>query len=599
MIRKLLICALLVPVLAHAEVTIIEAQSIALRGEPKYADDFTHFDYVNPDAPKGGTYRSEANGTWDSFNRYGQRGDPVVLSGSYYDTLMTSSADELDVYYPLIAEKIRYADDYSFITFFINPAARFSDDKAITAQDVKFTFEKLLSQGVPFIKTYYAFVKEVTIENDHQVTFHLQDADRERMIALAGLAIFPEHFWKDHDLSEPLKEVPVVSGPLLIKDFKFGQSITYVRNKNYWAKDLPSQKGRTNFDEYHYDYYRDRTIAFEAFKAGNIDIWIENISKQWATGYDIPAVKEGRMIKEEIPHSVPQGMQAFIFNTQRAPFNDPKVREAMNYALDFEWMNKNLFYGAYKRANSYFQNTAYMARELPSAEELKILEPIKNQINPRVFTEVYNPPVNDGSGNIRGSLRQALALLKQAGWEIQNKKLTNVETGELFEFELMTYSPTTERVAIPLQENLAKLGITMNIRQVDTSQFVNRWHDHDFDMVASGFSAMAYPSSALMNRWRSDLVDSTYNQANVTDDAIDYLVNGILDNLSDDEALLHWGRALDRVLLWNHYIIPQWYSSSYRVAYVNKFSRPEIRPTYDLGTDTWWIDAEKEAALTQ
>lgn len=587
------ICSLMFPLLALADVSVIEARSIALRGEPKYADDFTHFEYVNPAAPKGGSLRSQAIGTFDSFNRYGQRGDRVVNSEVLYDTLMVDSADEIEVYYPLIAEKIRYADDYSFITFFINPKARFSDGQPITAQDVAFTFEKFKIQGVPQFAKYYEFVSDVSVSGDYEVTFTLDGADREQMMSLVSLSILPEHYWQAFDLSEPLKTVPVGSGPMTISDFKFGQYVIYQRLPDYWAQDLPSRIGQLNFDEYRFDYYRDQTVAFEAFKAGDIDIWLESIAKQWATGYDIPAVKSGRMIKEEIEHDIPQSMQGFIFNTKKPLFTDRRVRQALSYALDFEWMNKNLFYDQYTRTVSYFQGTDYMARALPSAEELAILEPIKDALPAEVFTQVYQPPMNNGSGNIRSSLKAALALFKDAGWEVRNQVMTHVATGEVFRFELLTYSPVTERIAIPFQQNLERMGIEMSIRQVDTSQFVNRWHEHDYDMISQGFSANPHPSSNLKIVWQSDFVDSTYNQANVTDDAIDYLVDGIVANQSDDAALLHWGRALDRVLLWNHYVIPHWHLNKFRVAYYDKFSRPAIRPKYSLGDDTWWFDADK------
>lgn len=583
--------------LAFAEVTFIDAEGIALRGDPKYSDGFSHFDYVNPDAPKGGTLRSYATGTFDSLNRYGQRGDPVVSGDSLYDTLMVTSDDEISSYYPLIAERIRYADDYSSITFFIHPKARFTDGEAITASDVLFSFEKFKAEGVPQFASYYAFVTDVTVNGDREITFTLEDADRERMLSLCGLTIIPEHYWQDKDLGEPLKEVPVGSSGFTISDFKFGQYVIFERLKDYWATDIPVNRGQNNFDFYRYDYYRDQTVAFEAFKAGDIDLWQENIAKQWATGYDIPAVRDGRMIKEEIEHEIPQSMQGFIFNTKAPQFTDVRVRQALNYALDFQWMNTNLFYDQYTRTVSYFQGTDYMARELPSPEELAILEPIRDQVRPQVFTEVYTPPVTDGSGNLRANLRAALTLLKDAGWEVQEQKLTNVDSGEVFEFELMTYSPVTERSAIPLQENLSKLGIDMKIRQVDTSQFVNRWHEHDFDMVSMSFRANAYPSSSLQITWGSDFVDSTYNQANVTDEAVDYLLAGIVENQSDEEALLHWGRALDRVLLWNHYVIPQWHLNKFRVAYYNKFSRPDTRPKYALGTGTWWFDADKAESL--
>ncbi|EAR09690.1 extracellular solute-binding protein [Reinekea blandensis] len=588
---------LLVAPWVAADVNYIDAKGIALRGEPKYDDDFTHFEYVNPDAPKGGTLRSYATGTFDSLNRYGQRGDRVIGSEALNDTLMVTSDDEISVYYPLIAERVRFADDYSSITFFIHPDATFTDGEAITADDVKFSFEKFMTQGVPQFASYYAFVTDVTVSDNNSVTFQLEGADREQMLSLCSLAVLPEHYWADKDLSEPLKEVPVGSSGTTISDFKFGQYVIYQRVEDYWAEDLPVNRGQNNFDYYRYDYYRDQTVAFEAFKGGEIDLWQENIAKQWATGYDIPAVRNGDVIKETIEHDIPQKMQGFIFNTKAPMFTDVRVRKALSYALDFEWMNKNLFYDQYTRTVSYFQETQYMARDLPSEEELAILEPIRDQIPPEVFTDVYEPPKTDGSGNLRANLRTALALLKDAGWEVKDQKMTHVETGEVFAFELMTFSPVTERVAIPFQENLKRLGIEMSIRQVDTSQFVNRWHNHDFDMISWSYSANAYPSSGLQIVWHSDFIDSTYNQANVTDPAIDYLIMGIVENQKDEDALLHWGRALDRVLLWNHYVIPQWHISQYRIAYVNKFSRPDIRPKYALGTNTWWIDPAKAEAL--
>ena len=599
-LKALLILAVTSQLLAGAaSAAVIEAESIALRGEPKYPDGFSHFEYVNPNAPKGGTLRTEAIGTFDSMNAYAQRGDRVVAATSLYSSLMVESEDEISVSYPLIAEKIRYADDYSFITFMINPAAEFTDGKAITASDIAFSFQKFKDQGVPQFARFFDFVENVRIDNDHQITFELDGADREQMMALCDLTVLPEHYWADKDLSEPLKEVPVGSSGLTISDFKFGQYVIYERIKGHWAENLPVNKGQNNFDFYRYDYYRDQTVAFEAFKGGDIDIWQESIAKNWATGYDIPAVENGNLIKEEIEHQIPQEMQGFIFNTKRSLFADVRVREALSYALDFEWMNKNLFYDQYIRTVSYFQGTKYMATDLPSEQELAILEPIRDKIRPEVFSEVYQPPQTDGSGNIRPQIRTALGLLKEAGWVIKDRKLTHAETGKLFEFELMTYSPVTERIAIPLQENLRRLGIEMSIRQVDTSQFVNRWHDHDFDMVSMRYGANPYPSSSLKIAWRSDFVDSTYNQANVTDDAVDYLIDGIETNQADDEALLYWGRALDRVLLWNNYLIPQWHLNKFRVAYYNKFSRPEVRPKYSLGLNSWWQDPEKASKLSQ
>jgi microcin C transport system substrate-binding protein len=363
--------------------------------------------------------------------------------------------------------------------------------------------------------------------------------------------------------------------------------------------DLPVNKGQLNFDYIRYDYYKDERAAFEAFTAGQYDLREENIALNWATLYKGPNFDAGYIKKEEVQHEIPQGMQALVFNIQRPIFQDRRVRMALNYALDFQWMNTNLFYGQYTRTRSYFQNTDYEAKGLPGREELKILEPIRGQIPPEVFTTEYQPPVTDGSGNIRGELRSALALLKEAGWEIRDRKLTNVNTGEPMEFELLLYSPSMERVAIPVQKNLERMGITMKIRVVDTSEFVNRLRERDFDMISGGYSANFYPSSDLKIIWRSDYMDYTYNTAGVQDKAVDYLIDGIVANQDNDQALLAWGRALDRVLTWNFYVIPEWHISMFRVAYWDKFSKPAIRPKYSLGTGSWWYDRAKAARLPQ
>jgi microcin C transport system substrate-binding protein len=389
----------------------------------------------------------------------------------------------------------------------------------------------------------------------------------------------------------------VGTGAYTVKDFKMGQYVVYSRIPDYWAKDLPVNKGQYNFDRFRFDYYRDETVAFEAFKAGEYDIYQENIAKNWATMYKGRPFDSGYIVKEELRHEIPQGMQAFVFNTQRPLFKDRRVREALGYALDFEWLNKNFFYDQYSRTRSYFTNTEYEAKGLPSPEELKILEPIKAKIPPEVFAKEYRPPVTDGTGNIRDQIRAALELFKQAGWEIKDRKLVNAKTGESFAFELLIFSPSMARVAAPIQKNLERMGVTMTIRQVDTTQYVNRMRNLDYDMIDQGFGATAYPSIDLKQVWRSDYITSTYNTAGVQDPAIDYLIDGIVAHQTDEKALLYWGRALDRVMTWNFYVMPMWNLSSFRIAYWNKFSRPPVRPKYDLGLVSWWIDADKEAKL--
>jgi len=578
-------------------VSIIEATTIALRGKPYYQPDFTQFDYVNPDAPLGGTINDWAMGTFDNFNPYSQRGDAAKGASSLNDDLMASSDDDLSAYYPLIAEKVSYKSDYSAITFHLDKRARFHDGERIKPSDVKFSFHKLTEEGLPGLKAYYSFVKEIEVLDDTRVTFHLNSKDKSRMMALCGFTVFPEHFWKDHRLDEPLKIPPVGSSAYKISDFQFGKYVTYERLDDYWAKDLPAMKGLLNEASIKYDYFRDETVAFEAFKAGHIDKWNENTAKRWATGYTFPAVKEGRVQQKKTLHKIPLRAQGFVFNVKKPLFADLRVRKAMTYLLDFEWMNKNLFYNQYQRVESYFMNTDYQAQGLPSKAELAILAPIKDQIPASVFTEVLELPKTDGSGNIRSNLRQALRLFKQAGWHVKNQKLVNKETGKQFEFELLLVSPSMEKVALPFRNNLERAGIKMHVRTVDTSQYMNRRTQHDYDMIIGGYGPFPYPSSRTNQQFHSDSVKSSYNPANLTDKAVDYLMEEMLKVQEDEAKLLPLGRAIDRVLMHSYLMIPQWNISSFRMAHWDKFGKPEKTPRYAQGDGAWWIDKNKAAAL--
>ena len=587
--RSAILCIiifLITAVSAAAQVTV--AKSFALHGEPKYPENFSQFDYVNPYAPKEGTLRLHSIGTYDNFHRFALRGIAAAGSEEIYDQLMVGSDDEVDVVYPLIAEKIEYPSDYSWVIFHINPKARFQDGTPITAEDAAFSFNTFFEKGVPQFRQYYSNVDGVTALDRYRVKFTLKEGNKEMILSLATNRVIPKHYWESRDFSEPQTEVPVGSGPYRISDYKIGQYIVWERVKDYWAKDLPVNKGQHNFDYIRYDYYRDQNVAFEAFKAGEYDFRRENISKNWATLYTGPLFESGQIIKEELPHDIPQGMQALVFNIQKPIFSDRRVREALVYALDFEWMNKNLFYGQYTRTRSYFQNTTYEAKGLPGPEERRILRPIRDKIPPEVFTEEYNPPKTDGSGNIRPQIRKALSLLKEAGWVLRNRQLVNTRTGRPMEFEVLLYSPSMERVVIPVQKNMERMGVTMNIRLVDTTQFTNRLRERDFDMISGGYSAHFYPDTNLKIVWHSDYIDYTYNTAGVQNEAVDYLIEGIEKRQEDEEALVHWGRALDRVLTWNHYVIPEWHISKFRIAYWDKFARPSTRPKYALGIDTWW-----------
>lgn len=583
-----------------ANAKVIESTRLVGFGHAKYPENFAHFEYVNPDAPKYGKVTYGRIGTYDNFNRYASRGVAAAATGELYDTLMFSPSDEVDSYYPLVAEKVRYSDDFKWMEVDINPKARFHDGSPITAHDVEFTFDKFMSEGVPQFRVYYKDIKSVKALNDRTVRVEMATPNREKMFSFVqGVPVLPKHYWKDKNFAEPLDSPPVGSSAYKIVDYKPGQSVTYELVDDYWAANLPVNVGRNNFKHVEYDYYRDETVMLEAFKAGEFDFRQESSAKFWASSYTGVNFDKGYIIKEEIPHHKPVPTQGFIFNIQKPIFSNPKVREALNYAFDFEWMNKNMFYSSYNRTRSYFENSEYEAKGLPSKEELDVLTPFKGKIPARVFTEEYRPPKTDGTGRIRKEMRVAFKLLKEAGWELKDGVMTNVKSGQPFEFELLIYSPTTERYAIPLQKNLKRLGINMKIRTIDTTQYTKRLRDRDFDMVSSAYPAMNYPSPDLMIVWNSNYIDSTYNTAGVEDPVIDSITMEIASSQQEPEKLLALGRAMDRVLQWNFYMIPQWYINKYRVATWDKFERPKVMPKYSLGVDTWWISKEKAAKLPE
>ncbi|GLQ73977.1 extracellular solute-binding protein [Vibrio penaeicida] len=579
---------------------VIESDRLVGFGEAKYPVGFKHFDFVNPNAPKGGKVTYAQIGTYDSFNRYASRGDSAAASGELYDSLFYSSTDELDTSYALIAEKVRYTQDYDWMEVDIRPSAKFHDGKPITAHDVEFTFQKFMTQGVVQYRTYYKNVKSVKAISDTTARVDLNTGNKEILFSLIrNMSVLPSHYWKDKDFSEPLDTPPIGSGPYKITSYKSGQSVTYSRVEDYWGESLPVNIGRNNFDTVVYDYYRDDTVMLEAFKAGEYDYRRENISKNWATAYTGTNFDKGYIKKEEISHSIPQPMQGFVFNVQRPVFQDIRVREALTYAMDFEWMNKNLFYNQYSRTSSYFQNTDYQAKSLPDEQELKILAPFKGKVPDRIFTDVYVPPSTDGSGRIRAQMRTAFKLLKSAGWELKNKVMTNVETGETMTFELLIYSPSTERLSIPIQKNLKQMGIEMKIRTIDTTQYLKRYRDRDYDMVFAQISSGNYPNPNTQLVWHSKFLESTYNRPGLIDSTIDSLTEAIADNQDNPNKLIYLGRALDRVLQWNFLAIPTWHIGIFRVASWDKFDRPATRPAYDLGLDTWWINTDKAQKLPE
>ncbi|GGI96368.1 extracellular solute-binding protein [Halopseudomonas pertucinogena] len=566
------------------------SHALTLYGEPpKYPADFQHFDYVNPDAPKGGTLRLSAFGSFDSLNGFISRGTAADQLGLIYDTLTAHALDEPFTEYGLIAERIEQAEDNTWVRFHLRPEARFHDGHPVTAADVVFTFNTLIEQGAPFYKAYYGDVKEVVADDERSVTFHfLHGRNRELPLVLGQLPVLPEHYWEGRDFNRNGLEPPLGSGPYRIGQVRAGRSMTFERVADYWAADLPVRRGFYNFDRITVDYYRDLGVALEAFKAGQFDFNEEYSAKNWSTGYDSPALTAGRIIKEEIPNLNTRGMQGFVFNLRKPYFQDVRVRQAISLLFDFEWANSRLFHGAYERSSSFFGNSELGAEGLPGEDELALLEPLREQLSPAVFGPAYVPPQTDGSGNIRDQRRQAYALLQEAGWRIENDQLVNAE-GQPLSFEFLLIQADFERVLLPFKRNLASLGIDMQLRRVDTSQYVNRLRSRDFDMVVTSFAQSNSPGNEQREYWHSSSADNpgSRNLMGLQDPAVDQLVEGLIQADSRAELISHT-RALDRVLRAGHYLVPNYHTSVYRVAYWDKFAHPEQAPKYDLGLYTWW-----------
>ena len=596
MIMRVVLTLLALVSLSSQAQTIKESTAFAVIGEPKYAVNFNHYDYVNPAAPKGGNVTLSATGTFDNFNRFALRGVAAARTESLYDTLFVTSDDEPGSYYPLVAENVRYADDFSWAEIAINPRARFHDGTPVSARDVAFTFHKFMTEGVPQFRLVY---KGTTVKAIAPLTVRIElpEPNKENMLSLFSLPVMPESFWKNHKLSDPLSTPPLAGGPYRITDWRMGQYVIYSRVKDYWAATLPVNRGRWNFDTIRYDYYLDDNVAFEAFKAGAFDLRVENSAKNWATRYIGKNFAKGYIVKDEHKNESAQDTRWLAFNIQRPVFSDRRVREAITLAFDFEWMNKALFYGAYSRANSYFQNTEYAARDYPHADELVLLAPMKAELPPEVFTRIFEPPKSDGNGFDRDNLLKASNLLDDAGWVLKNRQRVNVQTGKPLSFELLIASGANDQWVLPFKKNLARLGVTMNIRQVDMAQLTNRKRSRDYDMMQTLWAAQPWPSSDLQISWASGYIDSSYNAPGVKSPVIDALIAKIVAAQGDKNKLLPLGRALDRVLTWNYYMLPMWYMGEDRVARWDKFSLPAVRPVYTLGFDTWWYDVNKAAKL--
>ncbi|WP_198376330.1 extracellular solute-binding protein [Neoroseomonas rubea] len=580
---------------------VVRTHALSLLAPPALPADFRHWPWANPDAPKGGEAVLGRLGSFDSFNPYILRGTPDPGIGLIYDTLMAGNPDEATAEYGHLAETVELPADRRGVSFELREAARWHDGRPVTAEDVVFTFNALRSQGRPFFRAYWADVTEVVVESPRRVTFRFRTAENRELAQILGdLPVLPKHWWEGRDFARPSLDVPLGSGPYRLERFEPNRSTVYRRVEDYWARDLGVRRGLNNFDTIRYEYFRDTTVAFEAFKAGQIDFRTENVARDWATGYDFPAARRNLVKREEIPHEIPTGMQCFAVNLRRPLFQDARVRRALIEVFDFEWMNASLFFGAYARTSSYFSNSDFAARGLPEGRERAILEGFRGRVPETVFTEEYRLPVTDGSGNNRDGARRALALLREAGWSVRDRRLINA-AGQRFEFEILLQGATFERVALPYVQWLERIGITARVRTVDPAQYQVRIDAFDYDMTVDSMGQGFSPGNEQRDYWTSAKAreNGSQNVAGIADPAIDELVELVI-GAPDYQELVARTRALDRVLQHHNFVIPHWHSRTFRIAFWDKFGRPERNPRYGLGfPQAWWIDPARDRALTE
>lgn len=580
--------------------------ALSLMGDVKYPAGFKHFDYVNPNAPKGGLLRLGVDGTFDSFNHIITRGTPAAGISTIYDTLMTGSFDEVATEYGLIAESARYPEDYSSVTYRLRKNARWHDGKPITPEDVIWTFE-MLKEHNPQRRYYYRHVVKAEKTGERDVTFTFdQPGNRELPQIVGQIAPMPKHWWtgkdadgKERSIANGTLEPPLGSSAYKLKSFISGRTIVYERVKDYWAAALPVRIGHDNFDEIRYEYFRDDTVEIEAFKADQFDFRLENVAKNWATAYDVPAVKEKRLLLETFPDRARGVMQGFILNLRREKFSDPRVRLALNYAMNFENMNKNFFFGQYVRIASYFSGTELSFKGLPQGKELEILETVRGKVPEAVFTKEYKNPVFDSQESVRANLREAARLLREAGYEVREGRLVNGKTGEPFTIEFLIASPSFDRVILFYGEDLKRLGIQFTVRQVDASQYQNRVRSRDFDAIVAGWGQSLSPGNEQYEYFGSESADrqGSSNYAGIKNEAVDALIKRVVF-AKDREELIVATRALDRVLMWNHYVVPMWSIDVSRVARWDRFGKPEKLPEYSIGfPDIWWFDKDRAAKV--
>jgi microcin C transport system substrate-binding protein len=585
--------------------------ALSLFGETKYPEGFKHFDYVNPSAPQGGTVRQFALGTFDNFNTVvaGVKGNIAAGSELALETLMTPSLDEVSTEYGLLAEAVSFPGDYSAVTYRLRANARWHDGKPVTPDDVLYSFD-VLKKNSPFYGAYYRHVLKAEKTGEREITFTFDGPGNRELPQIVGqLQVLPRHWWEGTDKSGQRRDVtqttlepPLGSGPYRLKEFSPGRTLVYEKVDDYWGKELNVIIGTRNFQTIRYEYFRDSTIALEAFKADQADWRIENSAKEWATGYDFPAVRDKRVITEEFPVRNVGVMQAFAFNIRRDKFKDPRVRRAFNFVFDFEEMNRQIFFGQYKRIASYFEGTELASTGVPEGLELEILQTVSGKVPAELFTQPYTNPVGGNQQNVRNNTREALALLRAAGYEIRNTKLVNNTTGEPLNVELLVDQPSFERIMLFYKPSLERLGITVSVRTIDTSQYENRMRQWDFDIIVSTWPESLSPGNEQRNFWGSQAADQpgSRNLIGIKDAAVDTLIDRVIFAKSRAE-LVAATKALDRVLLWNFYVVPQWTYGKQRTARWDRFGRPDIMPQYGASAfpTVWWWDAAKAAKAPQ
>lgn len=583
--------------------------ALSLMGDIKYGPDFRHFDYVNPQAPKAGVVRFGVQGSFDSFNLVtaGIRGQFAGGVAQIYDQLMTRSLDEPNSEYGLLAEAVRHPDDYSSVSFRLRSEARWHDGKPVTPEDVVWSFD-VQKQHSAAAQFYYQDVTKAEVTGEREVTFSFRTkGNRELPLIVGQLTVLPKHWWTGtgpngapRNIAETTLEPPLGSGPYRVKAFEAGRNVVLERVPDYWGAKLPVNVGTNNFNEMRYEYFRDLTVLVEAFKGDQFDFRSENVARQWVTSYDFPARREGKVVAEEFPIRSTGVMQAFVPNLRRAKFSDPRVRQALNLAFDFEEANKLLFFGLYERVQSYFHGIELASSGLPEGRELEILNEYKDRLPKEVFTTPYKPPVNGAPDAVRNNLREAVRLLREAGWEIKGGRLVNAKSGERFTIELLTESPAFERVMLFYKPALERIGFEVSVRTVDGPQYENRQRNFDFDMIVNAWGQSISPGNEQRNMWGTSSADrpGSQNYAGIKNPVVDELIEKLIFAKDRDE-LVAVTRAMDRVLLWNHYVIPNWTSLKQRTLRWDRFARPAELPEYGASAfpTVWWWDQEKAARV--